>query len=292
MMIREPVQAGRFYPAGEKECRAELQGLIPPADTLPALPKVLYGGIVPHAGWICSGAVAARTFAAIAARRSPATVVVFGAMHRPTRVEAAVFARGAWVSPLGEIAIDERLAERVLSASPLIRDEPYAHEEEHSIEVQVPLIQYVFPGAKLLPIIVFPGPRAGDAGRAAARAVRDSSADAVFVGSTDFTHYGPGYGFVSEGVGEAGLAFAKANDRRLIERILALDVEAIVPEAKANRSACGSGAIAACVAACVEAGATRALLLEHTSSADVLGRITRNATTDSVGYASIVFASD
>jgi AmmeMemoRadiSam system protein B len=293
MMLREPVQAGRFYAAGAERCRAELAACLPKPGEIGALPAVVYGGIVPHAGWMCSGAVAAKTFAAIAERRKPGTVVVFGAVHWPMRTEAAVFGRGAWESPLGQILVDERLAERVLGACPIVQDEPYAHEREHSIEVQVPFIQYFFPEARLLPVAVLPGPRAAQIGRAVARSAKDSGADVVFVGSTDLTHYGPSYDMVSHGIGEPGLRWAKEqNDRRLIDLVLALNEEAVVPEARAHHNACGSGAIAAAIAACKEAGATEARLLEHTTSAEVLGELKMGSPVDAVGYASIVFGSE
>jgi len=293
MMVREPVQAGRFYAAGAKQCRAELEGCLPRPEELGALPEVIVGGIVPHAGWMCSGAVAAKTFAGIAQRRRPTTVVVFGAVHWPMRADAAVFSRGAWQSPLGAIDIDDRLAERVLGACPLVHDEPYAHEREHSIEVQVPFIQHYFPKARLLPVMVLPGRGASEVGRAVARAARDSNADAVFVGSTDLTHYGPGYDMVSHGIGAPGLRWAKEqNDRRMIDLILALDAEAVVPEARTRHNACGSVAVAATIAACKEAGATEARLLEHTTSAEVLGEIHRGEMADAVGYAAIIFGRD
>jgi len=293
MMIREPVQAGRFYAASARQCREDLRACLPRTGETGPLPAILHGGIVPHAGWMCSGAVAARTFAAIAERRQPATVVVFGAVHWPMDSEAAVFGRGAWVSPLGTIGIDERLAQRVLGMCPIARDDPFAHEREHSIEVQVPFIQHFFPQAKLLPIMVLPGPRAHEIGRAVARAVKDSAADAVFIGSTDLTHYGPGYGVVSHGVGVPGLRWAKEhNDRRMIDLILALNEDAVVAEAQAHQNACGAGAIAAAVAACKECGATAARLLAHTTSAEVLGELKMGSPADAVGYAAIVFGSD
>lgn len=293
MMIREPVQAGRFYAAGAERCRAELERCLPSPEELAALPAVVYGGIVPHAGWMCSGAVAGKTFAAIAQRRKPATVVVFGAVHWPMRTEAAVFGRGAWESPLGTIDIDDRLAERIVGACPFVQDEPSAHEREHSIEVQVPFVQRFFPEAKLLPVMVAPGPRAAEVGRAVARVVKDSGVDAVFVGSTDLTHYGPSYDMVSHGVGEPGLRWAKEwNDRQMLDLVLAMKEEAVVPEAQAHHNACGSGAIAAAVAACKAAGATEARLLTHTTSAEVLGELKMGSSVDAVGYAAIVFGSD
>lgn len=292
MMIRQPARAGMFYAADGRQCRAEVEACVRDAATPDDLPAKLQGGIVPHAGWICSGAVAATTFAALALRRTPSTVVVFGAAHRPMRCDAAAFAHGAWATPLGEIAIDERLAERVLGACPQVRDEPYAHEGEHSIEVQVPFVQRFWPQARLLPILVMPGPHAPAIGRAAGRVCVDSNADVVFVGSTDLTHYGPGYGATEHGIGEAGLRWAKeVNDRRMIDVVLAMQADEVVPEARRSHNACGSGAIAACIEACRATGSTEARLLRHTSSYEVLRETRYGGGSDAVGYTSIVFGA-
>lgn len=290
MMIREACRAGTFYAADPKECREDVIQCLQDAGQGADLPEVIHGGIVPHAGWIYSGSTAATTFAAIAARRSPATVVIFGAVHRPMRSDAAVFSRGAWETPLGTVAIDERFAERLLGATALVQDEPHAHEAEHSIEVQVPFVQHCFPKARIVPVMVMPDLNAVEIGRAAARIAKDSGTDAVFVGSTDLTHYGPSYGVTAHGIGPEGLRWAKdLNDRRMIDQILALDAKGVVAESQMHHNACGGGAIAACIAACCEMGATEARLLRHTSSAESAVEARYRTKTDSVGYASIVF---
>jgi AmmeMemoRadiSam system protein B len=255
-----------------------------------ALPESLTGGIVPHAGWTFSGPTAARVFAALAARRQPGTVVLFGADHARAARAGAMFATGQWSSPLGDVAIDERLAERIMSMSQGIVDDPHAHDREHSIEVQVPFVQHVWPEAKILPIIVSPTPQAVEVGQAVARAIGTYKTDAVLVGSTDLTHYGPNYGFTPQGVGLEALVWAKdVNDRRLIDLILKMDTEAVVPDAAAHRSACGAGAIAATIAACQSLGATQSVLLEHTTSYEVARRMYDESATMAVGYAGIVF---
>jgi AmmeMemoRadiSam system protein B len=292
MMIRQPSRAGLFYPASEADCRRELDACLPSPDELDDLPDKLFGGIVPHAGWRFSGDVALKTFAAIATRTRPATIVIFGAAHRRTRSVATLFAHGAWQTPLGEVAIDERFAERLLGASNAVADEPFAHEAEHSIEVQVPFMQHFFPNAKLVPIMMMPHPQAVDIGTAAARIAADSDTLTVVIGSTDLTHYGPNYGMTEHGIGPEGLRWAKSeNDRRMIDRILAMDAIGVIDEAGAHHNACGAGAIAACITACQQAGATTAKLLEHTTSAEVAAGTAYASKTDAVGYASIVFGA-
>ena len=127
-------------------------------------------------------------------------------------------------------------------------------------------------------------------GQAVGRTCQTYGVKAVFIGSTDLTHYGPSYGFTPEGVGPAGLSWAKqVNDRRMIDLILALGEGDVVKEAAANHSACGAGAIAATMAAVRAFGATRATLIEHTTSYEVLSELYNEPMRDAVGYAAIVF---
>ena len=231
MLVREPVAAGGFYPAGKDECLRMIRSLPavePPAD----LPDRPVAGIVPHAGWIFSGATALAVLRALQAKRSPETIVLLGAVHRPIG-RSAIFPNGAWRTPLGLAAVDEHLAREILAlAGDLLEDNPRAHVGEHSIEVQVPLIQHLFGEAKIVPIAVLPEQAATEIGRAVARAIRNADADAVCLGSTDLTHYGPAYGFAPRGYGEKAIQWVRdENDRRMIDLALRLDAEAVVPEA-------------------------------------------------------------
>ncbi len=291
MMVREPIVAGRFYPGSPEHCQRELQQCIPSELDESSLPDRPVGGIVPHAGWTFSGQVAGRVFAAIAKKRQPETLVLFGAVHAMRTAGGAMFDGGQWNTPIGAVQVDERLGQRVLAHTNLIEADPFAHESEHSIEVQLPFVRHLFPEAKILPIMVAPTARAHEIGRAVGRTVKSFDADVVFVGSTDLTHYGPGYGFTPQGTGPKALEWAKnVNDRRLIEMILETSAEAIVAETNEHRNACGGGAIAAAVAACREVGAARAVLLEHITSHEVLSAMAPEPAGDAVGYAGILFA--
>ena len=285
MIVRQPVLAGTFYAAAEMRCRDELRDCVAQSPDL--LAGVMVGGLVPHAGWRYSGKVAGRVFNALAGSRTPGTVVIFGAVHAVRGRQAALFSSGCWETPIGPVEVDARLAERVLGHTNLILDDAYAHEQEHSIEVQVPFIRHLLPGAKILPIMVPPMPNAAEVGESVARTIQTYRSDAVVIGSTDLTHYGPSFGFTPQGIGPQGLHWAKGvNDRRMIQRILALDAASIVPEAAGHRNACGPGAVAATVAAARMLGADRAVLLEHTNSREVTGD---ESAQDAVGYAGIVF---
>lgn len=176
-------------------------------------------------------------------------------------------------------------------AGDLLEDNPRAHVGEHSIEVQVPLIQHLFPDAKIVPIAVLPEPAATEIGLAVARAIRNSGCDAVCLGSTDLTHYGPAYGFTPRGYGEKAIQWVRdENDRRMIDLALRLDAEAAVPEAESRTNACGSGAVAATLAAARQLGAERGCLVHYTTSYDVMREQMGERDSDAaVGYAGLIF---
>ncbi len=290
MQVRHPVAAGSFYEADEKACRASLAKYIPEKIDSAELPERIVAGIVPHAGWIFSGQVAGQVFAGIAQQGQPEVFVLFGAMHRGIAQLGGMFADGAWRTPLGDALVDERLAERILGGTNLIERNARVHADEHSLEVIVPFIQYLFGRAKILPIAVPPVGEAHEIGQAVGRILAAEQTSAVCIGSTDLTHYGPGYGFAPQGAGQEGIAWAKdVNDRSMIDLICRLESEKIVAEAELHRNACGAGAVAATVGAAVQMGAKRAKLLSHICSAQVSERLWGQQSSESVGYAGIVF---
>ena len=291
MQIRHPVVAGSFYEGSESACRASLAKYIPESVACEELPDRIVAGIVPHAGWLFSGAVAGQVFRAIAGQGQPEVFVLFGAMHRDISQLGSMFADGAWRTPLGDAAIDERLAERILSGTNLIEANAQVHAEEHSLEVIVPFIQYLFPKAKILPIAVPSVVRAHEIGQAVGRTISAEDASAVCIGSTDLTHYGPGYGFAPHGPGQKGIDWAKeVNDKALIDLICRLEAEKVVAQAQSQRSACGAGAVAATIAAARENTATKAVVLSHVCSAQITQQLWGQQSSESVGYAGIVFS--
>jgi len=293
MLVREPVVAGQFYPATRAACVREIEARLPreaPAADAD-LPERPVAGIVPHAGWVFSGATALRVLDAIRRRRQPRTFVLFGAVHARLRA-SALFPHGGWQTPLGLAEVDERLAGEILARTgDLVRESPAAHENEHSLEVQVPFLQHLFPEARIVPISVPPSDVAPEIGRRVAQAIRAADADAICLGSTDLTHYGPAYGFTPKGTGEAALRWVREeNDRRMIDLAVRLDAEAVVAEAAARLNACGAGAIAATLAAARELGAARGHVVGYTTSADVMrDELGREDSSAAVGYAGIVF---
>jgi AmmeMemoRadiSam system protein B len=276
--------AGRFYPGQPDMCARMVDDLVR-GVAAPGGP----GAIVPHAGWVYSGATAALGLAAIAAAK-PETVVIFGAVHVPDANPGSVYPGGAWHTPLGPLHVDEELAAR-FARSRLIVAEPGSHRHEHSIEVQLPLLLRLLPGVRIVPIMVRPSGDAPEVGRWCATEAFAYGRKVAFVGSTDLTHYGPAFGFESHGRGQVGIRWAKeVNDRRIIKLIQDLDAGGVLEEAEINRNACGAGAIAATIAAMRELGATRYEELRHTCSAEVdFGVGGEPESANSVGYEAGVF---
>jgi AmmeMemoRadiSam system protein B len=290
MKTRQPVVAGQFYPAGRAACLAEVRQCIEAAQPREALPVSIVAGIVPHAGWTFSGSTAAKVFTAIRqCHDRVGAFVVCGAAHGYFGSQPVVDDHDAWRTPLGDIEIDHNLAAR-LGQTKAAEISAEAHRREHSIEVQVPFIQHLFPEARLVPIIVPATEAALRLGETLGEIALGSQERIVCIGSTDLTHYGPRYGFTPKGVGPAGLRWAaEVNDRRFIDLALCLDPERLLSESLDRGNACGPGAAAATLAAARRLGITQGALLGYTHSNEVMVRRTGTAGDDCVGYAALAF---
>jgi len=290
MQTRRPIVAGQFYPGQHESCVDEINRYLEQSTISEALPETIVAGIVPHAGWAFSGQLAAMVFAAIKqAHEKVNTFVIFGAAHGYFGQLPALYGEGGWITPLGEAAIDKELADQVL-AEKVGASDPQAHRSEHSIEVQVPFIQRLFAGSKILPIVVPPTEQAIALGEAIGDIVSKAAKKIVCIGSTDLTHYGPRYGFTPMGTDRNALQWAsQVNDKKFIDLALQLEPESLLASAAENCNACGSGAAAAAVAAAKKLGKTKGLLLAHTNSNEVMLREMGTSSADSVGYAAIVF---
>ncbi|MHC4395529.1 MAG: AmmeMemoRadiSam system protein B [Planctomycetota bacterium] len=291
MQTRKPIVAGQFYPGQHDSCVDEINEYLEQTAVREALPEAIAGGIVPHAGWTFSGSLALMVFSAIKQQHKKVnTFVIFGAAHGYYGPAPAVYEKGSWLTPLGETIIDEELAEAVLDSGAAVSD-PDVHGNEHSIEVQVPFIQYLFAGAKILPVVVVPGKEAISLGEAIGEIIAgEQQKKIVCIGSTDLTHYGPRYGFAPMGVGEEALEWAsKVNDKAFIDLALKLDAEGLLRSAADNCNACGAGAAAATAAAAKKLGKTQGVLLAHTNSNKIMAEKMGTTSAESVGYAAIVF---
>lgn len=289
-MVRPPEYAGRFYPDDPRDCAAALSACLPESGRPAADDAPLYGAIVPHAAWTFSGRLTGRVLAELARRSAPQAVVLLGAAHALRGRKAALYGSGAWRTPLGTVDIDAALAGRLRAASDRIADDIASHMHEHSLEVQVPFIQHLFPAVPIVPLLVPPVPEAIEVGTVIGEVLTAGPA-AVIIGTTDLTHYGPLYGLVDHGVGPPGLQWARqVNDRRMIAAIESLEPARVLREAAEHRNACGPGAVAATLAACQRLGAESAVLVDHITSQDSLPAAYAGRSQDAVGYAGFVFA--
>jgi MEMO1 family protein len=284
---RPPVFAGRFYPADAVECRRTAESYVTGA---PAQSQKWIGGIVPHAGWICSGAIAGQTIAALAAGGSAIDVViVFGAVHTPMPISrAALDSHNRWLVPGGEANLPQALSAGLLEAPDLFALDERFHQQEHAVEVELPLIQAAWPGVLVMPIEVPAIESAIEIGRAAAQRVKQLGLRGVYLASSDLTHYGPAYRFTPSGIGLPALEWAKENDRRILRLVTDMQAEQIVTEARSRLNACGAGAIAAMLSACREDGATSGQVLRHANSVETLAATAPQPPTKAVGYAAVV----
>lgn len=280
--IRDPVVAGRFYPRTAALCHSMIDEFSVPIST-PTIRTAL-GGIVPHAGWMYSGSIAATVFRTLKEHcpQDPETIILFGAVHVSGVFEAITAPESFWKTPLGTIPLDQELAQKLP-----FPQKKQAHEREHSIEVQVPFIQTYFPQSKILPIAVPPDFRALEVGKITAQLVKQSGKKVLWIGSSDLTHYGKSYYFMPKGEGFPALEWVKTeNDARIIRLMTEFQTEQIISEADTHHNACGSGAITATLSAIRTLDPkAQAWLQKYTTSYEV---IPEGIPDHFVGYAGIL----
>ncbi len=275
--VRPPAVAGQFYPQDPagltqllERCYADPRG---PGRLTPArssLDRRIRAAVVPHAGYVYSGPIAAHAYRAVAAERPPGTVLVLGVNHHGRGAPAALSAR-EWRTPLGTVRTDPELI-AALDRRPIERDE-LAHGPEHSIEVQLPFLQQLWPQLRFVGLSITMGPIGflADVGAVVTRAVQGR--DVLLLASTDFSHYIPA-------------ETARSLDRLAINQILARNPTGLY-ETVVDReiSMCGiAPATVLLFALQAEPLRTRLLRWGHSGEAEPM--------TEVVGYASILLESD
>lgn len=289
MLSRSPIAYG-FYPNAAGVCRIAVERHLREGAALQTniQKKSVVAGIVPHAGWIYSGNTAATVFNSVSRLSKPEAFILFGSVHVFGVLKPALMKEGVWETPLGDLEIDSELTNDILkSAGDIVVENEEGHINEHSIEVQVPFIKYLFPEARIVPIMVPPVEEAAVLGKRIAALAKNKNSKIMTIGTSDLTHYGQRYSFRHHGTGMSALEWVKKeNDKRIIDLCLKMAAEDIVPEATKHMNACGGGALAATVAYARELGVKEGELLHYTTSYDVEPT---GAPTDFVGYAGIVF---
>jgi len=252
--IRKPAVAGTWYPGDRASLVAEVEGFL--ADVVPVeVPGRLVALISPHAGLRYSGPVAAHAYARLRGRRD-LTAVIVGPSHRVAFAGVSVYARGAFGTPLGEIPIDEALAAALLAADDVMLDEPSPHRDEHSLEMQLPFLQHLVPGLRIVPLLMGSQDRAEveALARALGRALHER--DALLVASSDLSHYHPA-------------TVANELDAKVVGDVARLDPEALMDRLESfHGHACGGGPMVAVLKAARARGATLATILRYADSGD------------------------
>ncbi len=281
-LIRQPV-AQNFYSG---DCQSQLDKFLAGFQIPPDLPAHLIGAVVPHAGWQCSGEVAAQPLYCLAQRSQPESCILFGADHTGVW-QNSLLPEGTWETPLGPVDIDEEWASVLLREIPdLITSNPGVHNREHSIEVLVPMVKYLWPDITIVPVIVPPGDSSILLGVEIGKRANAIDRQTIFLASTDLTHYGQFYGLNPAGPGYKGFDWIVKNDKRMLKCLTAVDGKAVLTEAKEHMNACGSGAVAALMGVMVELGHDTGYLVKYTTSH---GQAPPADFTTGVGYGGVVY---
>jgi hypothetical protein len=304
--IRQPAAIG-FYPPEKGALEESIKAAFSDphgAGEIPAVnskrTKKLVAGVAPHAGFIYSGPVASHLYKACAEDGFPQTFVLIGAKHRPLRVPgAAIMVEGAWETPLGQCTIDSSLAKLIVkecekSGTNCIIEDPDAHSHEHSVEVQLPFLQFLGKQSdfKFVPLVISSSKHSicEKAGKTIADAVQKSKRDVFIIASTDFTHYGKyyyDYAPVGSGPVDKIIKWVHEIDGDLITKIQQLDSKALLDTVmNENRTMCGASAVATTIAAATHLGATNGTCLKYATSYDI-----RGSSEAIVGYAAIALQS-
>ena len=279
--IRKPTVAGSFYNGDTKSLNIQIEncflhkigpGKLP--STIIKGERKIVGLISPHAGYMYSGPVAANGFYKIALDGVPDTVIILGPNHRGIGEDVSIMAEGKWETPLGELKIDTDIAESILRNSKIIKNDKKAHQFEHSIEVQLPFIQYIFgKNIKFVPICMTRQDINTDIEIAESICSSVVDKNILIIASSDFTHYEP-------------QEYAENADKQAINAILNFDPKRLYDMIyQQNLSMCGPGPITVMLNICEILSAKKVELLKYATSGDITEMYDQV-----VGYASLIIS--
>jgi AmmeMemoRadiSam system protein B len=278
--IRRPTVASQFYEGDAEALRAQISScflhkLGPqklPQINLNAHPRNIVGLICPHAGYVYSGPVAASSFYELAIDGKPDTVVLLGPNHTGYGSVLALMREGIWRTPLGDVEVDSEISDAILHESNMVDVDEVAHRYEHSIEVQLPFLQFLYGNSfKIVPIcyLMQDYESAIEVGRALTEAL--NATNTVVIASSDMTHY--------ESAKTAG-----AKDHAALKAVTDLNAKRFYEIVETqNITACGYAPIASLITYSVGVCAKAKLLNYHNS-----GDITEDYSSV-VGYAAVSF---
>jgi AmmeMemoRadiSam system protein B len=253
--VRSPAVAGTWYPGEAAALAAEVEAhlaAVPVRD----VPGRLVALVSPHAGLRYSGPVAAHAYALLRGRRD-LTAVLVGPSHRRAFEGIAVYARGSFATPLGEVPVDEGFAAALLAEGGAFLDDPAPHRAEHSLEMQLPFLRHLVPALRIVPLLMGSQSRGEASALAAALARTLEGRDALLVASSDLSHYHPA-------------PVANDLDARVVDDVERFDPGRLMDRLESFRGhACGGGPMVAVLEAARARGADRATVLRYADSGDV-----------------------
>jgi AmmeMemoRadiSam system protein B len=288
--IRRPAVAGQFYDGSESRLKQTIKDCFLDDRGPGILPKIakddknIKGLVVPHAGYIYSGTIAAHSYNILVNNGFADTFIILGPNHTGMGSGVSIMTEGAWQTPLGTVTINEKLANLLLKD--IIDKDENAHMYEHSIEVQLPFLQYSSSNKdfNFVPIsmVMQDFETSNDVGKIIAEAIKSSNEKIVIIASTDFSH--AGFNYMS--MPPEGLRvdeYAEKQDRLAIDQILKMNPEDLINTVhKNNITMCGYGPVAAMLTAAKILGASKAELLKYGTSYEV------QPSSSCVGYGALV----
>jgi AmmeMemoRadiSam system protein B len=281
--VRRATFAGSWYPDSAAGCEKEIESFLKEGTGAPAAAGSFIGGIVPHAGWYFSGSIACNVIHCLKEEPSPDVIVIFG-MHLHPGSPAYMLADGAWETPFGPIDIEQTITGELAKQFRFRIETADDYTRDNTIELQLPFIKYFFKDTKLVPIGAPPNKASLEIGKAVVDISRRLGLKIKVIGSTDLTHYGYNYGFVTKGTGTAAVDWVRnENDRRVIDAMVAMDPDSVISEALENQNACCGGAAATAIAAAKYLGADKAETIAYATSYD------KSPGDSFVGYVGILF---
>jgi len=278
--VRRPTQAGAFYEGNAESLKRQIKNCFLHEIGPGRIPEVVKTGlrniiglVCPHAGYMFSGPVAAHAYYKLALDGKPDVVVIFSPNHTGYGSALAVMNEGVWRTPLGDVEVESETANQIVNESRIIDVNDSAHRLEHSIEVQLPFLQYLYGSEfKLVPIcfLMQDLSSAREVGQAVAKVL--AGKNAIIIASSDMTHYEP-------------QERAAEKDKLALEAVEAMDESRFYSIIETQRiSACGYGPITALITAAKILSAKEAKLLCYKTSGDVIGDYS-----SVVGYAAVCF---
>jgi AmmeMemoRadiSam system protein B/AmmeMemoRadiSam system protein A len=265
-MIRQAAYAGQFYPGNKAQLRTMIESFVDKT----AVKEEVVGLLAPHAGYIYSGPVVGAVLSRV---KLTDTVIILGPNHTGRGVPFSLASEGTWATPLGKVEIDSELAEKLLRNSKYLQKDEEAHEQEHSLEVEIPFLQYFKPEIKIVPIILASGDGKvlKEIGLEIAQTIAELKKDVVIFASSDMNHY-------------ESQKVAQKKDRMAIDAVLNLDGPELLKRLRQQDiSMCGYAPAFVMITAARELGAGKPELVKYMTSGDTTGEYNQV-----VGYAGII----